>query len=800
MFVKQNIDVSFLGLILFLSVFYTSCNTARYLQADESLLKGTKIVFKNEKIVRDKSSLTNEILQLIDHKPNGKLLFFIPEEWLYLANTRGGNDTWTNKALSRLGAPPVFYNEEKNKIIARNIESFLKYRKGYYDAKVDFITNEKIVGWASTGINAIRFDTEVSYIISTGERYKVNSVTYESEDKSLLSFINSVNDEMLIKKDDYIDFLVFEEEKRRIILELQNNGYAGFAANYIELNGDSSKVNKTVDLTILIRTPLPATTHKRYVTGDVKVFTDYFQDQSDSIYHEKYLDKSYYRQSDKFLVKPSVLSNMIFMKQNEYLSREDRQKTYRKLNGIGTYRFVTFNVYPDSIRDTVMNFDIQLSPHQKKWVFDGGLNGYYSTLGPARLVGFGLSSQFVNRNLLGGSEKYTMRAEGGVEFGFAKESGISRRTTNFSLQNNLVIPSFQDFVGLAKFANKTGLIKDRFYHDFSEEAVTNIDLGFSNVNIINLYTVQSINASFGFDYTSVRNNRYVFRPLGFNLDQYEIKDTTRFEQNPLILLSFQDILRTGFIFRDLSYVYNRPKDKKGRSFLAINNLELSGSEVFLVNKLYNLISGSEKSWKLADQISFAKYIRYDFDGRFNRDFSRTTSFAARFNAGIILPFGDNKVAPFIRQFGVGGPNSLRAWNINEPGPGGYRDPLTKVKDIPAIFVNQGDIKLEINAEYRFKIFLLLDGAIFVDAGNVWVLKEDVTRPKASINSSFYKQIAIGAGYGLRFNFEFFIIRFDFGYKLRSPFEDEYKKSQWYSFKEIRQQGLGNVQVGVNYPF
>ena len=130
MFVKQNIDVSFLGLILFLSVFYTSCNTARYLQTDESLLKGTKIVFKNEKIVRDKSSLTNEILQLIDHKPNGKLLFFIPEEWLYLANTRGGNDTWTNKALSRLGAPPVFYNEEKNKIIARNIESFLKDRKG----------------------------------------------------------------------------------------------------------------------------------------------------------------------------------------------------------------------------------------------------------------------------------------------------------------------------------------------------------------------------------------------------------------------------------------------------------------------------------------------------------------------------------------------------------------------------------------------------------------------------------------------------------------------------------------------
>ena len=234
--------------------------------------------------------------------------------------------------------------------------------------------------------------------------------------------------------------------------------------------------------------------------------------------------------------------------------------------------------------------------------------------------------------------------------------------------------------------------------------------------------------------------------------------------------------------------------------MVINNLELSGSEVYLANKLYNTISGTKNIWALADQISFAKYVRYEFDGRYNKEYSRTSSFAARLNAGIIIPFGDNKVAPFIRQFGVGGPNSLRAWNIKEPGPGGYRDPQTKVKDTPGIFVNQGDIRLEMNAEYRFKIFLVMDGALFVDAGNVWVLKDDATRPNASISTSFYKQIALGAGYGVRLNFDFFIIRFDFGYKLRSPFTDDYKKSQWYSFKEIRQQGLGNVQVGVNYPF
>ena len=242
MFVKQNIDFSFLGLIVFLSIFYSSCNTARYLHSDESLLKGTKIVYKNEKNVSDKSSLTNEILQLIDYKPNGKSLFLIPEEWMYLSNIRSGKDSsWYNKAFSKLGAPPVLYDEGKHKIIASNIENYLRFRKGYYEARVDFITKEKSVGWTSSKGSATRFDTEVSYIVSTGDRYRINSITYESEDKSLLRFIQSVNDETLIRKNDYIDFLVIEEEKKRLVLELQNNGYAGFAGNYIELNGDSSR-------------------------------------------------------------------------------------------------------------------------------------------------------------------------------------------------------------------------------------------------------------------------------------------------------------------------------------------------------------------------------------------------------------------------------------------------------------------------------------------------------------------------------------------------------------------------------
>ncbi|MGB4957953.1 MAG: hypothetical protein WBO36_00690 [Saprospiraceae bacterium] len=787
--------------------FLTSCNTTKYLRPDESLLTKTKIIFKNEKNVSDRKTLEKDLLAFVDQKPNEKLFFFIPKEYIYLANSQEGKNGFFNKILKGIGDPPVIYSDSMSNSVVAKMENYLRFKKGYYDAKVDFFVEEKrsIHGWQNSYENIVweKNVSEVSYIISPGQRWKVKDVRYESDDKELLSFIQPLTSNAYVKKGNYIDFDQFDQENRRVTLELQNNGYVNFSNSYIEIVGDSSRVNKDIDVTFQIRTPLPDTAHARYTTGNIKVYTDYYKDQEmDQLKQDTISGFNFFRQSDKYLVKPSLLKNSIFFQNGTLVSRDDRQKTYRKLNSLGTYRFVNIIPVGSNIEDSIMNFDIQLTPFQKKWVFDGGIQTYYSTLGAARLLGFSLSSQFLNRNFLGGSEKYSLRAEAGTELGFSTDGGFVQRTTNLSIQNILNIPSFQDFIGLGRLAWRTGIIKDKFYKNFVEEASTNIALGFSAINIIDFYSLSSFNASFGFDYTSPANNRYVFKPLGFNLDQYQIKDTSRFEQNPLILLSFKDILGTGFIFRDFSFIYNKAKNRKGISIIAINNLELSGWEVHFSNLLYNAISGSNKEWVIntTRQISFAKYVRYEFDGRLNKEYSSTRSLATRFNFGVVVSFGENAAVPFIRQFGVGGPNSLRAWNIKEPGPGGYRDPSSKIRETPVIFVNQGDIKIELNAEYRFNIVSLFDGALFADVGNVWTLKDDPNRPGAAFSSRFYDQLAVGIGYGLRFNFDFFIIRFDSGYKVRSPFADPYKKTQWYSLKEIRQQGIGNIQVAVNYPF
>ena len=182
--------------------------------------------------------------------------------------------------------------------------------------------------------------------------------------------------------------------------------------------------------------------------------------------------------------------------------------------------------------------------------------------------------------------------------------------------------------------------------------------------------------------------------------------------------------------------------------------------------------------------------------RWNRRLIKNSRLAARIKAGIAVPYGEKDgTVSFIKQLLVGGPNSIRAWRPMQLGPGAYEFFTT---DDDPIFFQRGDLSLEFSLEYRFDLFWLLEGALFFDGGNIWTLKEDSERPNSKISSNFLDQIALGYGYGLRWDFSYFIIRFDFGFKLRSPYLLTGENSKWLPFKG---QGVfGNANVAINYPF
>ena len=177
----------------------SSCNSTRYLEKDQSLLKRTKIIFKNEKFIENKKTIEEELATFIDQKPKEKLLFFIPKEWLYLTNNQPDDNTWYNKGIKGLGDPPVIFTEEASKKIAGNMENYLKFKKGFYKAKVDFIVEEKksIQGWTNShGSDVWESNiSKVSYVVSPGERFRVKNVRYESQDKKLLTFVESVQED-----------------------------------------------------------------------------------------------------------------------------------------------------------------------------------------------------------------------------------------------------------------------------------------------------------------------------------------------------------------------------------------------------------------------------------------------------------------------------------------------------------------------------------------------------------------------------------------------------------------------------
>jgi len=783
--------------VVMVTVMISACNSTKYLSEGETLLEENNIEIVTEEEIENKYLFNTSINNLINQEPNTNWFFFLPREYIHYKNSAPGDSSWYNRFLiNYISQEPSIYDESKSYETAYSIKNYLINKKGFYDAEVEYdsVTENK--------------KTKVTYTIDPKKRYKINSIEYFGKDKEALNILEKIRPNALIDKGDYIDAGAFDLELTRMSLALQNRGYANFATNFLSIKGDSSLNNHSVDIFLELLPPLPDSTHQKYTIGEINVFTDFHKDQVlDKLNTGVFRNRIYHGQAEEFLVKPSSLDNAIFLEPGATYNREARSKTRRKLSELGTYRFVTLNAKLDAAHDSIINYDIILTPFQKKWVADFGWDFFISSTsqtsnGSNQVFGLSLSNQLKNRNFLGGAEQFTLSTELGMEIQIDTISNNSIfRSQSLGINAALEIPKQKSLLGLS---SSMKLFGKNVHQNFKENTTTTVRAGYNYNNLVDNYSRSSLNASLSYDFKPNKTSRFVIRQLGLEYNDYELTPTflDRVKNNSLLLRSFDDNLLTGIFFRDVTYIYTKPVNSEGNSFTFISNFELSGGETFLANKLYNLASGNNSDWRLTNNIEFAKYARLELDPRFYEYFSDKHSFAARLYAGVILPYGGSTAAPFFKQFSVGGPNSLRGWDQKELGPGGYSEAILspKPEDIGQPFYQTGDIKLEANAEYRFDLFYIFEMALFIDAGNVWTLKENPDRPDANITSDFTKQIAVSAGYGFRFDFTYFNIRFDFGYKLRDPYLIDATDSYWYTWHEIKKQKFGNFQVAVNYPF
>jgi outer membrane protein assembly factor BamA len=428
----------------------------------------------------------------------------------------------------------------------------------------------------------------------------------------------------------------------------------------------------------------------------------------------------------------------------------------------------------DDIKMIDCIIQLTLLPQQSyKVEFEGTHSGGY--------LGVGLNLSYQHKNLFRRAEQFTLNLKGSYELMKPSEEQPLKFIQEYGVETGLRLPNF--LIPIYKGEN--------FVKRYNP--VTNI-LASYNYQDMPFYTRTIANMSFGYNWRTGKYNEHFIYPLQFNIVKIERLDSTFANQistSSYLANAYKDVLILG---GNYSYIFNNQLINRSRDYWFVRwNIETAGNML----RAYNRVSNSEKpdstTHKFMNQ-PFAQYVKTDIDIRYNYIINPAASMVYRGFFGVAIPYGNSKAIPFERQYFAGGANSIRGWQVRTLGPGTY------IPDTTATLLNQtADIKIELNAEYRFKLFWVLEGAMFADAGNIWTYKSDNNREGTQFKfNNFYKDLAVGVGTGLRFDFNFFLLRLDFGMKLRDPIIPETNK--WiFSNRPYRWRDFTAV-VAIGYPF
>jgi len=754
----------------------------KYVGEDQSLIRETSIVFVNAIELDNQTYLRYELENFERLKPVSRF-FGIPRDLFYFRNEDPQDTLWYNNfAKKNLAENPAFLDTFVISSTADEMEKYLHNKKGLYDAIVEYEVNTK------------RKKSKVKYIVDSKDQYTVGNIKYYSNDPEIQKILDEKPGKRKIQPGDPIDANLFDVEKQRIFQYFQNQGYANFLVNNITLQGDSALTDKKIDVLFNVTSPKGSSAFQKYSIGRINVYTDFLQEKEYPIVPGKVLDgKNYFSTTKNFILRPRAIDKNIFLKSGEYYSRSDHYKTIRKLSKLSTYKFVKLTPKNNIQNDTIINYDIFLTPYKHRWISEIGSDAFYANLSSEtqnfQSFGFSVSGSLINRNALKGSEQYKLSAEIGYEL---------NNSLNYGILNSFIIPRQIDYFGTFGALFDLFKVPQLKRETFDVNTSTTFAGGYNYRDVFDQFRLNTFNLSASYNYRPTERWNVTLTTSGMDLLDYTIRDLFQVEvldTIPLLENSYSDNVFTGLFFKEFSTIYTKPENYKGWSWAIYGNLELSGGEIFLVNQLYNALANKDNEWRLTDNIDFSKFFKIELDYRFYKTLTQTTMLASRINIGYASPYSRDNSVPYIKQFFVGGPNSIRAWSTRELGPGSYRELLENPVEGQR-FYQAGDIKFEFSTEYRSDWIWIMEWALFLDGGNVWTLKEDTVREGSEFGSDFLTEIALGWGWGIRFDFTYFNVRFDFGYKLKDPYSSGVEGY----FRSPIGQKFGNAHIAVNYPF
>ncbi|MFI5219925.1 MAG: BamA/TamA family outer membrane protein [Bacteroidia bacterium] len=753
-------------------IFLVSCSGLRYLPEGEKLYTGAQVELLSSQKFKDKKKFLREAEKIVSPKPNKSFLGIRPGLWLYgvAGNPKKGLRKWIK---TKLGEPPVLFSTVQPEKTYLLIDARL-YNRGMFKAVTTFTINEK------------KKTAGIRYTTAAHPPFIIDTVFFPRDKDALSMLIASQQANSLVKPGDNYNLDILTKERERIDEVLKDNGYYFFDPDQLLFKGDTSETNNTVTVALGIKDKTPHEALRAYRIDSVSVDMSYTIEKKTTLAEKDTLvmdDVKFYFSELK--IKPPVILRSVFLKENELYSKKNHQATLNHLISMENFKFVNLKFEKnDSIHPGYLNADIRLNFLPRR-TFDSDLSLVTKS---NDFIGPQLTVSYKNRNTFRGAERLNLTLSGSIETQFSgKYKGLY--SYEISPKAELIVPLFiQPFK-----------IKNSSIYNIPK---TKFSIGYSFLHRIDYYDLTSLQLVYGFNWKKNIKQEHELYPININFTSI-FNESEQFsemlEENPYLKESYEEQFIAGVFY---SYTYNEQAvEHKKNQFYLNTTAELSGNALSLIKNVFeNQKPTPENPLSVAGYI-YSQFARWSLDMREHLNFKKENSLVLRLYTGIGKAYGNSSQLPYIRQFFSGGPNSIRAFEINSLGPGTYRENA----DQSTAFVEQGgDIKLEANAEYRNNLVGFLKGAVFIDAGNNWLLKEN-----PSINSEpfsfsrFYKEIAVGTGIGLRIDASFFVVRFDLAFPLRKPWLEE--GSRWV-IDEIdpgssawRKDNLV-LNVAIGYPF
>ncbi|WP_246535384.1 translocation and assembly module lipoprotein TamL [Litoribacter ruber] len=744
-----------------------SCNVKKFIPEGEYLYTGSEVEYIKEGEVRDFNEVRGRLNSLLP-EPNSTFLGQRIGLW---AHYKGSQEKpgFINRFLkNRLGEEPVYLSD----ISATRTEQLLVNRMenmGYF--------------FGRTSSEVIRKDqfAEIEFKAYLPSPYLIGNVQIDRDSLPIEKEMKALLEEADIKSGDRFDLQKLQAERIRIDNELKTRGYYNFNSDYLIFEADSSGDEaKKIDLFLRLKNEAPSSGILPYRINEIKIFPNYSVLEDGGKLDTTIINDKKYIQGNK-VFKPHLLDEYILIQPGDTYSSTQSRLTRNRLSGIGNYRYVNVRFSElDSIAEDgygKLDGNIYLSPVTRR-ALRAELQGLSKS---NNFAGPGLQVSLQNRNLWNGGEVLNLSAKIAYETQIAAGERQGLNSLELGLKADLIFPRVIFPIP----------ISERFSYSVPK---TKMSLGAEYLNRGDLYRLYSYLASYGYFWNQ---NRFVYHEINpisisfVNMTNASPEFEAILDGNPFLRNSFEQQFIAGINY---TFNYNQMVDAhRTHSIFVGTTIDIAGNGLNLITRTF----GEDPSTFFG--LNYAQYARGDVDFRYYWKIDSNNTIATRLFGGLGIPYGNSVSLPFVKQYFAGGPNSIRAFRIRSLGPGTYRP---EQFDIGSFFDQAGDIRLEGNIEYRFPIVSVLKGALFLDAGNIWLQNENEALPGGTFSSQWYKELAVGTGFGARIDIDFFVIRFDIATPIRRPYLPE--NERWGNTFDIgssewrRENLIFNFAIG--YPF